>query len=74
MVKIMIFFDELWNKISYKVKYRVNFDEDKLINSIVNGNNPLKDIKLTRMTALQTRARVNLNDTNVNNKIISTKY
>ncbi|GFP11504.1 restriction endonuclease [Lactobacillus helveticus] len=65
------FFDELWNKISYKVKYRVNFDEDKLINSIVNGNNPLKDIKLTRMTALQTRARVNLNDTNVNNKIIS---
>lgn len=64
-------FNDLWTKISYKVKYRVKFNENKLIDTIVNGNNPLKDIKMTRMTALQTRARINLNNTNVNDEIIS---
>ena len=65
------YFNALWNKISYKVRYHIKFNEDELINTIVNGNNPLKDIKITRMTAVQTRARVDLNTTNVKDRVIS---
>ncbi|CAM3262364.1 restriction endonuclease [Lactiplantibacillus plajomi] len=61
---------DLWNKICHKVNYRVKFSEDDLIEDIVNGNNPLSEIRIKKMTAVQTRARINLLDHRVENHIV----
>lgn len=66
------YLNDLWKKIAKKVNYRVEFKEDTLINDIVNGSNPLADIQLEKMTAVQKRAKINLNKTNVSNELIST--
>ncbi|MEK3575482.1 DEAD/DEAH box helicase family protein [Lactobacillus crispatus] len=66
------YLDDLWEKIAKKVNYRVKFKESALINDIVNGDNPLADIQLEKMTAVQTRAKINLNKANVTNELIST--
>ncbi|AYF92384.1 DEAD/DEAH box helicase family protein [Apilactobacillus bombintestini] len=65
------YLNDLWNKIAHKVNYRVKFDEDNLINDIVNGNNPLSEIQLKKMTAIQTRARVNLKENKVDNRMLN---
>lgn len=66
------YLNDLWEKIAKKVNYRVEFKEETLINDIVNGSNPLADIQLEKMTAVQKRAKINLNKTNVSNELIST--
>ena len=66
------YLNDLWEKIAKKVNYRVEFKEDTLINDIVHGSNPLADIALEKMTAVQSRAKINLNKTNVSNELIST--
>ncbi|MBD5316567.1 MAG: DEAD/DEAH box helicase family protein [Bacteroides sp.] len=66
------FLNDLWDKIAKKVNYRVEFSEDTLINDIVNGSNPLSEIALEKMTAVQTRAKININKANISNEILST--
>lgn len=65
------YFNELWNKISHKVKYKVRFNEDELIDDIVYGNDSICDIQVKKMTAVQTRSRVNLLENKIAGETIS---
>ncbi len=61
---------DLWDKIAHKVNYRVNFNESELINEIVNGDNPISQIQFKKMTAVQSRARIDLLDNRVTGDIV----
>lgn len=65
------YLNDLWNKIAYKVHYRVKFDENHLINEIVNGENSITDIRLKKMTAVQTRSRMELLENSVTGEIVT---
>lgn len=64
------YLDDLWEKIAHKVNYKVQFNENQLIDDIVNGDNPLSEIKFKKMTAVQTRARIELSDSRVENELV----
>ncbi|MCC4419984.1 DEAD/DEAH box helicase family protein [Limosilactobacillus reuteri] len=66
------YLNNLWNMIAKKVNYRVVFKENELINDIVYGDNSLANIQLEKMTAIQTRAKININKANVTNELLST--
>ena len=66
------FLNDLWEKIAKKINYRVEFTEDTLINDIVNGPNPLSEIHLEKMTAVQTRAKISVNKAKITNDLLST--
>jgi len=63
------YFSDLWHQIAHKVNYHVRFDESELIDDIVNGDNPIKNIQIDQMTAVQTRARVKLVDNAVTSDV-----
>ena len=66
------FLNDLWEKIAKKINYRVEFTEDTLINDIVNGPNPLSEIQLEKMTAVQTRAKISVSKAKITNGLLST--
>ncbi len=65
------YFQDLWDKIAHKVNYWVRFKENELIGDVVNGRNPLRDIHINEMTAVQTRARIKLSQTRVNDEVVN---
>ncbi|MFT9022292.1 DEAD/DEAH box helicase family protein [Lentilactobacillus hilgardii] len=65
------YFNELWDKIAHKVNYHVVFDEQTLIDDIVNGDNSVVDINISPMTAVQKRARIHLNKSSVSGELRS---
>lgn len=65
------YFKDLWKKISKKVKYQVKFSERDLIDRVVNGDNSIKDIRVTPMKATQIRARMNMNNKGVTGTQVS---
>ena len=64
------YFVELWEKISHKVKYKVQFKEEDLLALLLDSANPITDIQVTKMTAIQTRARLKMVDTSVGTDIV----
>lgn len=66
------YLNDLWEKISKKVNYRIQFKEAELIDDIVNGDNPLATIHLEKMTATQQRAKITLNTNSVKHDLIQT--
>lgn len=64
------YFVELWEKISHKVKYKVQFKEEDLLALLLDSANPITDIQVTKMSAIQTRARLKMADTSVGTDIV----
>lgn len=64
------YFVDLWDKIAHKVSYHVNFNEAELITDIVKGDNPICNIRINNMTSIQTRARIKVSRTSINDEII----
>ncbi|HEM3683288.1 TPA: DEAD/DEAH box helicase family protein [Streptococcus suis] len=64
------YFVELWEKISHKVKYKVQFEEEDLLALLLDSANPITDIQVTKMSAIQTRARLKMADTSVGTDIV----
>ena len=63
------YFKDLWDKISHKVNYRVKFRERELIDNIVDGNNSIVNIQISKMTATQTRARIGMMTTRLTSEV-----
>lgn len=64
------YLNNLWDKIAHKVNYHVRFSEAKLIDEIVNGDNSISNIQFKKMTAIQTRARIDLLENKVTGEIV----
>ncbi|WP_334612967.1 DEAD/DEAH box helicase family protein [Limosilactobacillus reuteri] len=64
------YLNDLWNKIAYKVHYHVRFNENRLIEEIVNGDNAITDIRFKKMTAIQTRARMEMLENKIDSEIV----
>lgn len=64
------YFLELWEKISHKVKYKVQFKEEDLLDLLLDSANPITNIQVTKMSALQTRARLKMVETRVDTDIV----
>lgn len=65
------YLNDLWSKIAHKVHYRVKFNEDRLIDEIVNGENAITDIQFKKMTTVQTRSRMELLENSVTSEIVT---
>lgn len=58
-------FIDLWNKIAHKVNYRVEFEEQKLIDDVVSGDNPLSEITTRDSIVQETKTKVEFSQARV---------
>ena len=61
---------ELWEKISHKVKYKVQFKEENLLDLLLDSANAITNIQVTKMSAVQTRARLKMVESSVDTDIV----
>lgn len=66
-------FKDLWDSISHKLNYKVSFDEETLINEIVNGDNPFYEMNIIKMTTVQKRALVKMASSKFSSELIEEK-
>ncbi|WP_407350094.1 DEAD/DEAH box helicase family protein [Lactococcus garvieae] len=64
------YFKALWDRIAYKVNYRVKFEETDLIEMLVTGTNSLATLEFSKMSVVQTKARIKMLETKLESEVV----